>query len=209
MLNPIGAGVGPSIAWDACVFSFDLPLHTLTKIKMIQIRVYLLLVVSCCFVKSNAQSVDSLFLEAARIKLHHAKEYTLSVAGLMPAEFYQFRPSPEEMNFGEQLLHLSANLGWLSSTYLTIDQNPINQKDMKVTSKDSVIAVVKRAYDYAEKVLRQFPARSLNENVTFFAGPMNKLQIINLVNDHQTHHRGQMLVYLRMKNITPPKYVGW
>lgn len=176
---------------------------------MIRIHLYLLFAACCFVVNSNAQSVDHLFLDAAHTKLRHAKEYTLSVASLMPPEYYQFRPSPEEMTFGEQLLHLSANLGWLSSTYLMNEENPINKGDMKVMRKDSVIAVVSRAYDYAEKVLRQFPATALKENVTFFAGPMNKLQIINLVNDHQTHHRAQMLVYLRLKNITPPQYVGW
>ncbi|WP_374662973.1 DinB family protein [Parasegetibacter sp. NRK P23] len=38
---------------------------------------------------------------------------------------------------------------------------------------------------------------------------MSKLQIINLLSDHQTHHRGQLLVYLRLCGLTPPKYVGW
>jgi uncharacterized damage-inducible protein DinB len=38
---------------------------------------------------------------------------------------------------------------------------------------------------------------------------MNKLQIINLINDHQTHHRAQLLVYLRLKGVKPPEYVGW
>jgi uncharacterized damage-inducible protein DinB len=176
---------------------------------MIRIRLYILVAISCYAFQLNAQSADTLFLEAAIVKLQHAKVYTLAVAGLMPAEFYAFRPSPKEMTFGEQLLHLSANLGWLSSTYLMAEENPVRQADLKVTQKDSVIAVVNRAYGYAELVLRRFPSRELKDKVTFFAGPMNKLQIINLINDHQTHHRGQLLVYLRLKNITPPSYVGW
>jgi uncharacterized damage-inducible protein DinB len=38
---------------------------------------------------------------------------------------------------------------------------------------------------------------------------MNKLQILNLLNDHQTHHRAQLIVYLRINGIKPPDYVGW
>ncbi|NJL74904.1 MAG: hypothetical protein HC892_07620 [Saprospiraceae bacterium] len=30
-----------------------------------------------------------------------------------------------------------------------------------------------------------------------------------LMNDHLTHHRAQMIVYLRLKDVQPPKYVGW
>lgn len=41
------------------------------------------------------------------------------------------------------------------------------------------------------------------------AGRMSKLQFINLLNDHQTHHRGQMMVYLRLNGIQPPEYMGW
>lgn len=92
----------------------------------------------------NAQATDTLFLQAAIRKLHNAKAYTLKVADLMPAEFYQFRPSEQEMHFAEQLLHLSANLGWLSSAYLTDGQNPVQKSNMTTFRKDSVIAVVKK-----------------------------------------------------------------
>lgn len=170
---------------------------------------FLLLAIGVPVLQMKAQAVDALFLEAARKKLTSSKDYTLQVAALMPAEQYQFQPAEHEMNFGEQLLHLSANLGWLSSTYLTNEQNPVQKADMRILQKDSIIAVVTRTYDYALQALNRFPPDLLKENVTFFAGPMNKLQIINLINDHQTHHRGQLMVYLRLKKITPPDYVGW
>ncbi len=166
--------------------------------------------VTCCIIfQIDAQSTDTLFLQAAIKKLHNAKAYTVKVAELMPDEFYQFRPAEQEMNFAEQLLHLSANLGWLSSSYLIDGQNPVQKSNMTTFRKDSVIAVVKKTYDYALRALEHFPPERLKEPVTFFSGPMNKLQIINLINDHQTHHRGQLLVYLRLKNIKPPDYVGW
>ncbi|MBS1541912.1 MAG: DinB family protein [Bacteroidetes bacterium] len=156
-----------------------------------------------------AQSIDSLFLQAAIQKLNHAKEYTLKVAALMPDDRYSFRPSHDEMNFAEQLLHLSQNLGWLASSYLKHEQNPITKSDLKVHRKDSVIMIVNKTYAYAIDAMISFPSSQLKDHVTFFAGPMTKLQIINLINDHQTHHRAQLLVYLRMNRIKPPDYVGW
>jgi len=39
-------------------------------------------------------------------------EFTLAVAKAMPAESYNFRPSPEEMNFGQLMAHIVAiNIG--------------------------------------------------------------------------------------------------
>ena len=45
--------------------------------------------------------------------------------------------------------------------------------------------------------------------VDFFAGPKTRSQIIQLVDDHHTHHRAQLIIYLRLLGIKPPRYVGW
>ncbi len=171
---------------------------------------YILSITFYCYTISlKAQPVDSLFMQAALKKLENAKAYTLKVAELMPAENYAFRPEPDEMSFARQLLHLSENLGWLSSSYLKQDQNPVSKKELTLTRKDSVIHVINRSYDYAIAALKEFHPNELTDEVKFFAGPMNKLQIINLINDHQTHHRAQLMVYLHLKGIKPPSYVGW
>lgn len=41
------------------------------------------------------------------------------------------------------------------------------------------------------------------------AGPLTRRQILILMHDHQAHHIGQLIVYLRLKGIKPPGYVGW
>jgi len=156
-----------------------------------------------------AQTVDAAFLNANILKLKNAKEYSLKVASLMPAENYNYKPSKEEMEFGRQLLHISQNLCWLSSSYLSTNKNPLTDADNKQTSKATIITVVTKAYDFAIDALQNFDTRALTDTVKFFSGPMNKLQIINLLQDHQTHHRGQLLVYLRLNAIQPPEYVGW
>jgi uncharacterized damage-inducible protein DinB len=158
---------------------------------------------------SIAQTVDSLFLLSAIQKLEHAKVYTLTVADAMPAERYTFQPTTESMTFARQLVHLAENLGWLSSSYLNNDSNPILKSELSITEKEAVIDVLNRAYDYAIAALHTFPPHHLTDTVSFFAGPMSKLQIINLMNDHQTHHRGQLAVYLRLVGIKPPAYSGW
>jgi uncharacterized damage-inducible protein DinB len=168
------------------------------------------LLVCVLWLDTTAQSIDSLFINTSHSKLQSARAYTLEVARLMRPEHYSFKPDEDEMSFGEQLLHLSQNLGWLSSYYLNKKaENPVTKADIKLHDKDSIIAVVSKAYDYALGVLKDFPPSRLRDKNLFFAGPMNQVQIITLLNDHQTHHRGQLIVYLRMKGIRPPAYVGW
>lgn len=158
---------------------------------------------------AKAQRTDSLFLDAAIQKLEHAKQYTVKMAALMPEDKYSFRATPVEMSFGEQLLHISSNIGWLCSSYLSVTKNPVTKADAKLTQKKDVLMVLNKTYDYAIDVLKHFDPAHLSDTVSFFAGPMNKLQIINLLSDHQSHHQGQIIVYLRLNGIQPPDYVGW
>ena len=160
-------------------------------------------------ITTNARQADSLILEAARKKLLNAKAYTLKVADLMPDSAYVFKPTSASMSCAEQLLHLSANMAWLSSSYLAREESPFKKEFAGLQTKDSILQVVSGIYDYSLKVLQNFDSRHLSDSVDFFAGPMNKLQIINLLNDHQTHHRAQMLVYLRLYGLKPPAYTGW
>src|ERR1700688_5066511 len=95
------------------------------------------------------QSPGNLFLKAAVTKLENSKIYTLQMAGKMPAENYNFRPVAKEMSFGEQLLHLSDNLGWLTSAYLEKGASPFTDADGKKKNKEEIIEVISRVYDHA------------------------------------------------------------
>ncbi|CAN5640312.1 hypothetical protein BH10BAC3_BH10BAC3_10550 [soil metagenome] len=158
---------------------------------------------------ATAQNIDTLFLNASISKLQNSKEYTLKVAKLMPEEKYGFKPVPDEMSFGEQLLHISANLNWLTSSYITNIKGPVTKAATQVQKKEEVIQVLSKTYDFAISALKSFEASHLADTVSFFACPKTKLQIINLISDHQTHHRAQLLVYLRLNGIEPPEYIGW
>lgn len=175
----------------------------------IKMRIFLILI---CFtglgpIFISAQNSDSLFMDAALKKMHHSKSYTIDVLKLMPENKYAFKPNINEMDFGEQAFHLSSNLGWLISSYLKVSKNPVIKPIEK--NKNELLSITNKAYDYAIDVLAHFDRNKLTDTVSFFAGPMTKLQIINLINDHQTHHRAQMIVYLRLNGIKPPEYIGW
>lgn len=156
---------------------------------------------------ATGQGIDSIFINSAIQRLDHSRNYTLQLADAMPYEFYTFKPSNESMTFAQQLHHLSENTGWLSSSYLKNESNPISTKIPE--GKDEIIKELKLAYDYAGQALKIYPPNQLADKVSFHAGPMTILQVINLINDHQTHHRAQLIVYLRLNNIKPPAYIGW
>lgn len=165
----------------------------------------------CLSIPVSAQS-EKAHLAELQQKWANAKTYTLTLAESMPAEKYGFRPVEGEMSFGEQLVHLSSNMVWLCSDYLSGGKPPRDRKEIEAyagKSKEDVLKVVEESLDYAAKTLKNFDPKQLNESVKFFAGPMTRRQIILLMNDHLTHHRAQAIVYLRLNGVLPPKYVGW
>ena len=97
---------------------------------------------------------------------------------------------------------------WLSETYFAKAAIPKSEK-IKTKSKQEVIAELKSAFNKVSSIIKTTEINELSEQVEFFAGPKSKLQILNLLQDHVTHHRGQIIVYLNLNNIKPPKFSGW
>ncbi|MBK0380595.1 DinB family protein [Mucilaginibacter segetis] len=169
------------------------------------ILTFILFITALCSVK--ARTTDSLETELAR-KWANSKAYALKMAELMPEKDYDFKPVAEEMSFKEQLLHIADNMKWLVSSYLKVDV-PKAKPDAVKLNKADVIKIIADAYDYGLKAHYTLSPAQLNEKVSFFAGPLTRRQILILMHDHQTHHLGQLIVYLRLKGIKPPDYVGW
>ncbi len=76
-------------------------------------------------------------------------------------------------------------------------------------NKEQVIQFVSDAYEYGLKAMESLDENTLTNSFNWSGGKMNKYQFLNLIQDHQAHHVGQLIVYLRLNAITPPKYIGW
>lgn len=147
-------------------------------------------------------------ISAFLLKWENSKNYLIEMAELMPEENYNYKPTEREMSFQEQLLHIRKNMVWLSSTYF-VTENYVKSEKIDPKSKAEIIEELTIAFDNASEIIKNVPLDDLTTEVDFFAGPKSKLQILNLMQDHVTHHRGQLIVYLNLNEIKPPKYSGW
>lgn len=152
---------------------------------------------------------SSLFQKEILQKWKNAQDYTLKMAELMPEDKSKYKPTEEEMSFSEQLAHISDNMLWLSSTYITAEKRLILKNDFKDKNKSQSIQLLKQSFEFVEKSFQSLTDESLNTDVELFKKPFTKRQIVILINDHLTHHRGQLAVYLRLNQIKPPQYIGW
>lgn len=142
-------------------------------------------------------------------KWDNSRDYLMAIAEAMPEEKYDFRPTDRQMEFREQLLHIKSNMDWLATNYFGAEKAPGNSRDQDKLSKAETLETLRIAFDRVSRVLQKTSSSTLSEQVDFFTGTKTKLQILNLLQDHVSHHRGQLIVYLNLNNIEPPKYVGW
>ncbi|WP_420571389.1 DinB family protein [Kordia sp.] len=166
---------------------------------------YILLVVIFTVTIAKAQDTPiSAFLE----KWENSKNYLVEMAEAMPEDKYDYKPTERQKTFREQLLHIKGNMDWLSTTYFSKEKKK-NDEKASYTTKAEIVAAIKEAFDNTSAIIKKASSEELKEVVDFFAGPKTKLQILNLLQDHVTHHRGQIIVYLNLNDVKPPRYRGW
>lgn len=140
-----------------------------------------------------------------------SRQFTLEVAQAMPAEFYGFKPNPEEMSFGEQMAHL-AGANVFRFEQISGVEPPFHFDPAKPPSaeKTPVIKMVGQSFDYVIDVLPKITPAQLKRtwHIPSWPGrtdPDGRAMIMNMF-VHTAHHRAQCDVYLRIKGIKPPSY---
>lgn len=164
---------------------------------------------------TNSISSQNTFTSDALSKWKGMKSYTLKVAEAMPEDKYNYKPVADVRVFADQLVHMANNIYKLSAMFLRDSKPPVNLKLMaeKVSkgsfTKAEIITYVTNAFDYGAESMKLLDATQLEEEISFWGGIATKRKIVLLLHDHQTHHRAQMIMYLRLNDITPPSYIGW
>ena len=110
--------------------------------------------------------------------------------------------------FAQQMLHLTdANYGFTSAAAgVEIPVGMGASEKSEDQSKGSVIKKVTAGYDFVIKSVKTLTPAQLEESVKLFGRfDMTKEQALAKCFEHQTHHRGQTTVYLRLAGATPPQ----
>lgn len=164
-----------------------------------------------CLLASPLSAQQNEFISDYLERLEQSRKYLLLVAETMPEEQYGFRATPESMSFAENFLHIGYALDWHSQSLLGGRESREWKTDLvyKVgeKSKAEMIAVVDETFDAAIALIQQFDPVQLTDHLDYFGLDRSKRQIFLLLSDHITHHRGQMLVSMRLNGLTPPRYV--
>lgn len=153
---------------------------------------------------AQAQSpVDEMVKEWER-----AKAYTKEYLDAMPDSGYALKPTPEMRSFAEQMLHLTdANYGFGSAA--TGAKSPVGRGESEKAndqSKQNVTKLVMAGYDFVITNIKTMTPTQVAEPIKVFGRfDMTRGMALAKCFEHQTHHRGQTTVYIRLAGAKPPQ----
>lgn len=169
----------------------------------------LIVLFSACSSQTNTEQND--FVKDYLERLENSRKYLILVAEEMPENKYEFKASPESMSFAENLMHIAWAMDWHSQTLLgerkARDWNTDTELKVESKSKKEMIETIDKTFNETIKFITEFDTTKFNDRLDYLGLNRTKRQILLLLADHITHHRGQMLVYLRLNGIKPPRYV--
>jgi uncharacterized damage-inducible protein DinB len=111
-------------------------------------------------------------------------------------------------SFGEQMQHLAVDNYKITNAATVGVANPSKFRDLEketLKTKEEITKAVLDSYDFVITTVKGLDDTKLNSSIKMF----NKWETtvedgLNKAFEHQTHHRGQTTVYLRLKGIKPP-----
>lgn len=137
-----------------------------------------------------------------------AKAYTKEYLDVMPEDKYNLKPTPESRSFADQMLHLAdGNYGLTAAA--TGEKSPVEFGALEKStdkSKSAVIKAVMDSYDFVINVIKRVPVEKYSEQVKVFGRfDMSRGMALAKSFEHQTHHRGQTTIYIRLAGAKPPQ----
>ena len=132
------------------------------------------------------------------------KANLLGSAEKMPEESYGFKPTESVRSFGQIVGHVADSQYYFCSVALG-EKNPAKAVEKTKTSKADLVASLKEAFAYCDKAYDGMTPAAAAETVKLFGErSLPKIDVLTANTMHGVEHYGNLIVYLRMKNIVPP-----
>ena len=153
-----------------------------------------------------AQAGSSTTVKEDLLKDWQAQKKTMmEIADAMPADKFDYKATPAERSYGEQVTHIAqVNVGLLKTLAGKATAPTFTPKS--ATTKEQMIKALEDSYDYGTALLQEQTEASIIETINGpkFLGPSARARIFWFLMGHSMDIYGQMVVYLRLNGIVPP-----
>jgi uncharacterized damage-inducible protein DinB len=140
----------------------------------------------------------------AKIQFNALTGFVVRSAEKVPDDMYGFRATPEVRSMAELFGHVADAMFAMCSTAVSA-KPPRTGIEKSVSKKAELVAALKEAVTYCNTVYDGMTdQKGSSETVPFYFGPTPRLSVLYFVVTHTYEHYGNLVTYMRLKNIVPP-----
>jgi uncharacterized damage-inducible protein DinB len=151
---------------------------------------------------SFAQSANPLTANA-KVQFGALSGFVVRSAEKVPEDLYSFRATPEVRSMAELFGHVADAMFAMCSTAAGT-KPPRTGIEKVVTGKTQLVAALKEGVTYCNSVYDTMTDQKGLETVPFYFGPTPRVSVLYFVVTHTYEHYGNLVTYMRLKNIVPP-----
>src|ERR1700729_3893325 len=124
-----------------------------------------------------------------------------------PEDKYDFKPTPAQRSFAEQLLHAAGSMYYFTNP--ATGQKPPAAEDPKrdqYKTKADIVAFVKKSVADGAAAIQSKGEKGLTTEVVYL--PDQKARVLDIAYgliEHGGEHYGQLVVYYRLAGLVPPE----
>jgi uncharacterized damage-inducible protein DinB len=123
-----------------------------------------------------------------------------------PEDKYDFKPTPAQRSFAEQLLHAAGSCYYFTNPAMGL--KPPAAEDPKreqYKSKADIVAFVKKSFADGATAIQSKGEKGLMTEVVYYPQKARVMDIAYGIIEHSGEHYGQLVVYYRLAGLVPPE----
>ena len=131
------------------------------------------------------------------------RSLVLRTAEKVPENLYEFKPTPDVRSLGALIGHIADGNNLLCGV-AGGDKAAPSQVNEKKTTRADLVAALNASYAACDKVFAATTDANAATAVEFFGQKQTRLGMLAFNTSHMWEHYGNLVTYMRLKNIVPP-----
>jgi uncharacterized damage-inducible protein DinB len=163
-----------------------------------------LLAVLLLSVVAFAQQSKNPVTDTLRDALAGRQKNTVAAIDAMPADKFNFKPTPDQISFGHLAAHIVESNYFFCSRVGDVPA-PKTEEVTETSPKDKLVAAVKASFDFCGTALAKAEDAKLGDPIQDFAGkPRVRAWAALATAGSWADHYGAAAMYLRLNGVVPP-----
>jgi uncharacterized damage-inducible protein DinB len=151
----------------------------------------------------GAQSSVAPHVAILKEQAESIRALVLRTAEKVPENLYEFKPTPDVRSLGAVIGHIADGNNLLCGMASGAKAAP-DRSNEKKTTRAELVAALKASFEACDKVFAGTTDANATTPVDFFGTKQTRLGMLAFTNSHMWEHYGNLVTYMRLKNIVPP-----